>query len=332
MRFEYNKKDYERAIKDYDEAIRLDPKFTVAEGGGVHVGLKALAFRNRGLVWRAKQEYDKAIKDFDEAFRLDPHTARAFNNLGIDWHNEKEYDKAIKDFDEAIRLNPKYADAFNNRGFAWYNKQEYDKAIKDYDEAIRLDPENALAFNNRGVLWSAKQEYDKAIKEFDEAIRLDPKDGWAHFLRSVAQLLDRRPKAVDGFQAVLELQGWKGHLSPYAVVLGHLAARQAGDKPAAQRFLEDSAGKLDETWPYPVVQFLRSDIDEAALMQLATDVDKRTEAHCFLGMDHAIKGRKGEALAHFRWVKDHGTTNSPEYTIAMAELERLEGSAEGPKR
>jgi hypothetical protein len=81
-----------------------------------------------------------------------------------------------------------------------------------------------------------------------------------------------------------------------------------------------------------VVQFLRGDIDEAALLKLSTDDDKRTEARCFLGMDHAIKGRKGQALTHFRWVKEHGNTGYTEYTIAAAELERLERSADGPKR
>ena len=163
-----------------------------------------------------------------------------------------------------------------------------------------------------------------SFKDYDEAVRLDPNDAHAFNNRSVAQMLDRRPKATDGFRTVLDQQGWKGDLSTYAVIVGHLAARQAGDDAAAKKFLTDSAGKLAENWPYPVVQFLRGDIEEAALLKLATDDDKRTEAHCFLGMDHALKGRKDEALSHFRWVKDHGTASFMEYTMAVAELERLE--------
>ncbi|MBI1914875.1 MAG: hypothetical protein HYS12_09080 [Planctomycetes bacterium] len=96
--------------------------------------------------------------------------------------------------------------------------------------------------------------------------------------------------------------------------------------------MKDSADKLNEVWPYPAVQFLRGEIDEPALLKLATDDDKRTEARCFLGMDHALKGRRTEALAHFRWVKEHGTASFIEYTIALAELERLERSPERPKR
>jgi tetratricopeptide (TPR) repeat protein len=306
-----NRKEYDKAIVDYNEAIRLDPK-------------DALAHSNRGNAWRAKKEYDKAIVDYTEAIRLDPKDALAHYNRGRAWNDKKEFDKAIADYTEAIRLDPKDASAYNSRGIAWRAKKDYDKAIADYTEAIRLNPKNARTHNNRGNAWRTKTEYDKAIADYTEAIRLDPKYALAHFSRSVAQMLMRRPEAAAGFQAVLDLEAWKGDRSPHAVIVGHLAARQAGDEAAAKRFLEDSAGKLNEAWPYPVVQFLRGDIDEAALLKLATDDDKRAEARCYLGMDHAIKGRKDEALAHFRWVKEHGTATFMEHDVALAELDRLE--------
>jgi hypothetical protein len=124
----------------------------------------------------------------------------------------------------------------------------------------------------------------------------------------------------------------EGARSAYNVLIGHLAAIQAGDEPAAKRFLKDSAGKLDETWPYPVVQLLRGEIDEAALLKLSTDDGKRTDARCVLGMGHVIKGRRGEALAHYRWVKEHGNTTPITYWVVVAELERLEQPAERSKR
>jgi tetratricopeptide (TPR) repeat protein len=297
----YNKKEYDKAIHDYDEAIRLDPKSGGVDENGKMTDILALAFRNRAAAWSAKKDYERAIKDYDEAIRLDPKHIGAFNDRGLAWLDKKEYDKAIKDYDDAIRLDPKYAYAFNNRGVAWMNKKEYDKAIKDYDEAIRLEPKYTIAFYNRGLAWSLKKDSDKASKDYDKVSK-------------------------DCDEAIRE-----GSRSPYNVLVGHLAARQAGNEPAAKRLLEDSAGNLDETWPYPVVQFLRGDIDEMALLKLSTDDDKRTEARCVLGMEHAIKGRRGEALANFRWVKDHGNTAKIAYTIAVVELERLERPAERPK-
>jgi hypothetical protein len=50
------KGDYDRAIADYDEAIRLDPQ-------------DPLAYYNRGVAWHGKHDYDRAIADYDEAIR-----------------------------------------------------------------------------------------------------------------------------------------------------------------------------------------------------------------------------------------------------------------------
>jgi tetratricopeptide (TPR) repeat protein len=315
----FEKKEYDKAIKDYDEAIRIDGKY-------------AGAFYERGSAWSAKQEYDKAIKDYDEVIRLGLKGPDAFYGRAIALSIKKEYDKAIKDYDEAIRLGLKNPMTFHNRGFAWFEKKEYDKAIKDFDEAIRLGLKHPVAFYNRGNAWREKKDYDKAIKDYDEAIRLQPKYAEAHFDRSVVRMLIRRPESAGGFQTVLDLEGWRGNHSPYAVILGHLAAWQLGDEMAAKRFLKESDGELDEaTWPYPVVKFLRGEIDEPALLKVASDDNKRTEARCYLGLDHALNRRKDEAITHLRWVKEHGDSTTIIYKIAVAELERLEGSRENSK-
>jgi tetratricopeptide (TPR) repeat protein len=51
--------DYDRAIADLSEAIRLDPK-------------RASAFYNRGVAYRAKGDLGHADADAAEAMRLDP--------------------------------------------------------------------------------------------------------------------------------------------------------------------------------------------------------------------------------------------------------------------
>ena len=245
-----------------------------------------------------------------------------------DIQNRRDSDWAIQDFTQAIRRNPKSANAYLNRADAWIEKQDYDEAIKDCDEAIRLKPKVAGAFQSRGFAWFAKSEYDKAIKEYDEATRLDPENSGAQFSRSMMQMVMRRSEsAKKGFQRVLELQRWKAVSSSRAVILGHLAARQAGDEVGAKRFLEDSAGKLDEVWPYQMVKFLRGEIDQDAVLEvLLNDANEanQTEALCYLGLDRALKGPKDEALRILRGVKEITNVSLIHYRIALAELDRLE--------
>jgi tetratricopeptide (TPR) repeat protein len=159
----YAKREYEKALAEYTQALRINPKST-------------LAFFSRGLVWQAKREYDQALADYTEVLRLDPTNALAFNNRGNTWRDKHELDKALDDLNEALRLAPRFALAFNNRGNVWYDKQEYDRALDDYTQALRLDPAYALALRNRGNVWCAKKEYDRALTDYTQAIRLSPRD------------------------------------------------------------------------------------------------------------------------------------------------------------
>ena len=161
------KKEYENAIKDFSECIRLEPS-------------NSSYYNSRGIAWQVKKDYDKAIEDFTEAIRLEPNKGYYYHNRAITWHKKIDHDKAIVDYTEAIRLEPKYASAYRNRGSAWANKHDRETAIADYTEAIRLDPKDADSYEGRGIMWGEKKEYAKAISDYSEAIRLNPKDANSH--------------------------------------------------------------------------------------------------------------------------------------------------------
>jgi len=156
------KKEYDRAIADFNQALLLNPKY-------------AKAFNNRGLVYSYKNEYDRAIADFNQALQLNPKNAEFFSNRGIAYNNKKEYDRAIADSNQALQLNPKDADAFNNRGTAYGKKKEYDRAIADFNQALQLHPKDAEIFSNRGIAYYYKKEYDRAIADYNQALKLNPK-------------------------------------------------------------------------------------------------------------------------------------------------------------
>lgn len=156
--------EYDKAIADYDEAVRLDPK-------------NASVYCFRGDALNKKLEYDKAIADYDEAIRLDPKKALAFYCRGSFWDGKGKYDRAIADYDEAIRLDPTKALVYCCRGNIWDGKGEYDKAIADYDEAIRLDPDYPLVHYYLAQLLAtcpidACRDTRKAIEHATKACQL----------------------------------------------------------------------------------------------------------------------------------------------------------------
>jgi tetratricopeptide (TPR) repeat protein len=161
------KKDYAKALADYNEAIRLDPN-------------DVQAYNNRGYLWFDKKDYDKALADYDEAIRLDPTRAIVYNNLGGLWFAKKDYAKALADYNEAIRLDPAYATTYNNRGYLWFAKKDYAKALADYNEAIHLDPTYAIAFNNRAWLFATcpDPKHRDGNQALDSAGRACELSGW----------------------------------------------------------------------------------------------------------------------------------------------------------
>jgi tetratricopeptide (TPR) repeat protein len=194
--------ELERALRDLNEAIRLDP-------------YSAAWLSNRGMVYLELQQYDNAIRDFGEAIRFDPGDALTFNNRGMAYKAKREYDPAIWDYSVAIRLDPRLSDAYFNRGNAYKAKREYDAAVSEYSQAIRLDPKWSDAYFNRANAHSARRAYAEAVSDYSEVIRLDPKD--ADACSSLAWVLATCPeetvrngkKAVEYATKACELTSWK---------------------------------------------------------------------------------------------------------------------------
>jgi tetratricopeptide (TPR) repeat protein len=156
----HENKDYDQAIKEFNEAIRLNPK-------------NAVAYAYRGDVYRMKSQNDLAIKEFNEAIRLDPKNVDAYSCRGDVYRMTGQYDQAISDCTEAIKLDPYNAFAYANRGEAYRKKERYDQAIKDFNEAIRFNPNNAMSYAGRGDAYMKVFVYDKAGSDSKIALRLN---------------------------------------------------------------------------------------------------------------------------------------------------------------
>ena len=155
------KNEYERAIADFTEAIRLDPKYLDA-------------YNDRGMSYFATGESDLALRDYNEATRVNPRFKFPYYNRGRLYSAKGELDRSIEEYSQAIRIDPEYSEAYLNRGLDYQKKNEPDRALADYNDVTRINPQNALAYNNRGNIYRQRAQYDRAIAEYNEAIRIDP--------------------------------------------------------------------------------------------------------------------------------------------------------------
>ena len=169
----HSKGEFDIAIKDQTEALRLDPS--------------AYAYVNRGITWRHKKDYDKAIADQNEAIRLDPKDADAYHERGLAWQRKKEFQKAVSDYCEVTRLDPKDPEAYN--AAAWLlatapNAKDRNgrRALELAKKAVELEEAKdqalrdryggymdtlAAAFAESGNFQEAVQWQARALKEAD---------------------------------------------------------------------------------------------------------------------------------------------------------------------
>src|SRR5271165_4018575 len=176
----YQRRDYDKAINDYTEAIRLDPN-------------DAKAYHNRGRAYHYTKHYDKALSDYTEAIRLDPNDGANYYDRGLAYYDNKDYDKAISDFTEAIRLDPNYAKAYHNRGLSYSRLGKNAQAQADFDKAKQLGYTGPESTATPGTIpsWPAPtptaiptatpKMSDDQIREANDKIfqRLIPDQPWA---------------------------------------------------------------------------------------------------------------------------------------------------------
>jgi tetratricopeptide (TPR) repeat protein len=120
-----SKGELDRAIQDFDQAIKLEPA--------------AGSYERRGVAYWQKGEIDRAIQDFDQALKIKPDFAIAFESRGGAYLDKVDYERAIQDLDKAIQLDPKRVFALYLRSIVKREKGDIAGADQDMKKARSID-------------------------------------------------------------------------------------------------------------------------------------------------------------------------------------------------
>lgn len=123
-------REYERAIRDFDRALALQPGLVVA-------------WRQRGIAYRGKGDYERALADFDQAILLAPSDARLYTERGLTYELLGDYPRAIREFDRAISFKPNNAPAIESRGRTHFYLGNFAQSAADLQRGLSLDSTNA---------------------------------------------------------------------------------------------------------------------------------------------------------------------------------------------
>ena len=173
----------QKAIAQFEEAVRLSPEFAPAFSGLSDAYL--WAGYNEGFL-TATEARPKAKAAAEKAVQLDDHSAEAHTSLAV-FKLFYEYDMAgcEREFRRALTLNPNYAFAHDQFGMALAFQGRFDEAIAEGKRAIELDPLSPQVLIDATVPFMFQRNAAPAKELARKAAELDPMyffpvmiDGW----------------------------------------------------------------------------------------------------------------------------------------------------------
>jgi tetratricopeptide (TPR) repeat protein len=219
-------KDLQGALRDLDEAVKLAP-----ENASFHV--------QRALCQTSLNEVDRALADLEKATKLEPNNVEILMLLGQAQEQKQQTDRAIASYDLAAKHAPNNPAILSARALCRLEKGEVDRALADLDQAIKLDPKIPQAYFQRGRVRIMKGDYDLALADFDRAIALAPSLAFLYVERGETwQDKNDLTRALADFDKAIELD----HTSSIAFAKRGYVYQLKGDYDRARKDFDVAIG------------------------------------------------------------------------------------------
>ncbi len=228
----------DKAVKCFEEAVKLDPNYAAAYSGLADC---YLIYSDRG--WLSPREAVPKGREYAlRAIELDPRLAEAHASLGLAFMHDWMWQEAEREYEKAIELNPSYASAYQWYGVHLWFAGRYEEAKERTERARELDPLSTVIEANLCHELLNLGKRDQAMEPFRRVAKLNPDSWQAHYLLSEIQLMDSKfeDSIFEAEKASALLKGNLGVKSQLGFVYG-----MGGRKDQADNILNElkEAGK-----------------------------------------------------------------------------------------
>lgn len=225
---EYDDKKYAEALKNFLEALQIDPE---------HAEVRYFV----GIAYLALDQADQAITHLEKARQLDPADLDIAFNLGVAYFTKEEYDRAHAHFLFAHGKEPTRDNLGYYLGFIHFQRKEYDKALAYFQENVSSD----VRFQQQNRFYAGLTKHhlgrdEEAARDLEEAVKLRPDAPLGRTAKLFAEAV--APKAAPRRYRI-ELRGGVSYddnasLAPTGLVLGLRTPRRRSAAEIAMLRLE----------------------------------------------------------------------------------------------
>jgi TolB-like protein/predicted Zn-dependent protease len=190
--------DVEAAIRLYQEAVKLDPNFTLA-----------WAYLSIAQIKSIEKEVDQsperraAAKDsLDHALALDPNLSEVHLARG---YQEQDDTRALAELGQAEQGLPNSADVIEAIAGRQRALAHWDETVANLQRAIELDPRDVRASNNLALTYCAMRRFPEALATLDRVLAWDSTNARVLLTKADALMAIGDLKAAEPLLANAEL-------------------------------------------------------------------------------------------------------------------------------
>ena len=223
-----NKQEWSEAVKQYQEAISIDPQMTKAHRhlarALAQIGdrqsssealLQAFTLENEAV---GAEEYielaenlaswgkmDSAIICYRRAVARQPDLAAAYLGWGGLLVQQKLGEEAIACYIEGLK-HTQDGELYYRLGRLYRAKEEWLKAALCYQKATVCSPEHGAAYHELGEAHSAQKQWHEAISSYRQAVKYQPDFSWSYNNLGFALIqLGQWSEAIPVYQEAVKL-------------------------------------------------------------------------------------------------------------------------------
>ncbi|MCH7805586.1 MAG: tetratricopeptide repeat protein [Proteobacteria bacterium] len=190
-----HKKDYEKARKHFEEALKANPNYFNA-------------LHNYGLTLKLLQKPAEALKIYHKAEQLKPGVPELYYNMANACYEMEDMKAAFSHYRTALKIKPDYLEAHNSLNELLWREGKEDEYLQSYREAIPKKPDfidlrlqffesligagqtaeakaviteifkifvpNARAYRAQAVIEAQEGKLDEALRDLEKSTQLEP--------------------------------------------------------------------------------------------------------------------------------------------------------------
>ncbi len=305
--------DYENAMKDFEQAIKLEPRLGRYK-------------TNLGGVLLLKKEFRKALSILTEAVNLSPDSSTAHSNRGIALEQLGMHAEAQKEFELAIQNDTAKSIYLAHHARVSLALGQNDEAIDDY-----VGINSIHAGTNHKVNPVSKEFLQH---QFEKLIELNPSEPSNFYNRGVFFFsLKKYKEAAQDFSKFLSMPNGDSESAVYGSILYYLTLRNLHNDAAASSALARVTSYKQNSWTVMLLKtFKREDASLNEFLDLKLGTQRELTACCFVGLKQLVDGKIENAKHNLRWVVEHSSPGKDEYLLASAALNQLTGASKSSKK